>query len=242
MIRGLDHIVLVVLDLDTAVVDHRRRGFTVTPGGEHAGGLSHNALVGFADGSYLELFAFHNLAAAVGKHSWAPVAERGGGWADFALLSDDLIRDAAALGDLLARPPEDGGRTRPDGLAIAWRVARLHTSFPFLIQDLTARELRVPGGDAARQANRVTGVAKVVLGSRDPALVTDRCAALRGRGAPEIEIRAAERDGVETSSSTSHEPGPLRDAARLTLRYAAGDPGDARLLPRPAGSPGRVPW
>ena len=196
MIRGLDHVVLVVLDLGAAVADHRRRGFTVTPGGEHAGGLSHNALVGFQDGSYLELLAFHDLAAAVGKHSWAPVAERGGGWADFALLSDDLLRDVATLGDLLARPPEDGGRTRPDGLAIAWRVARLHTPLPFLIQDLTARELRAPGGDAAKHANGTTGVAKVVLGTREPALVTQRYATLRVRGAPEIDIRAAERDGV----------------------------------------------
>ena len=196
MIHRLDHVVLVVLDLDAAIADHGRRGFTVTPGGEHAGGLSHNALVGFADGSYLELIAFHDVAAAVGKHSWAPVAERGGGWADFALLSDDLMSDAATLGDLVARPPEDGGRTRPDGVAIAWRVARLHAPLPFLIQDLTARELRVPGGDAAKHANGTTGVAKVVLGARDPALVTERYAKLRERGAPEIEIRAAERDGV----------------------------------------------
>jgi len=196
VIRGLDHVVLVVLDLGAAVADHRRRGFTVTPGGEHAGGLSHNALVGFQDGSYLELLAFHDLAAAVGKHSWAPVAERGGGWADFALLSDDLLRDVATLGDLLARPPEDGGRTRPDGLAIAWRVARLHNPLPFLIQDLTARELRAPGGDAAKHANGTPGIAKVVLGTREPALVTQRYATLRVRGAPEIDIRAAERDGV----------------------------------------------
>ena len=86
MIRGFDHVVLVVPDLATAVADHRARGLTVTPGGEHVGGLTHNALVGFRDGSYLELIAFHDLAAARGKHSWAPVADRGGGRADFALL------------------------------------------------------------------------------------------------------------------------------------------------------------
>src|SRR4030088_924396 len=108
VVRGLDHVVLVVLDLAAAVADHRARGFTVTPGGEHAGGLTHNALVGFQDGSYLEIIAFHDLAAARGKHSWAPVAERGGGWADFALSSDDLRRDVAALSDLGARPPAGG--------------------------------------------------------------------------------------------------------------------------------------
>ena len=196
MIRGLDHVVLVVLDLAVAVADHRARGFTVTPGGEHAGGLTHNALVGFQDGSYLEIIAFHDLAAARGKHSWAPVAERGGGWADFALSSDDLRRDVAALSDLVARPPEDGGRARPDGVAIAWRVARLHKPLPFLIQDVTARELRVPGGDAAKHANGTTGVASIVIGATDPDLVTDRWVKLRARGISDIEIRRADRDGL----------------------------------------------
>ena len=195
MIRGFDHVVLVVLDLSAAVAAHRERGFTVTPGGEHAGGLTHNALVGFQDGSYLELLAFHDLAAA-GQHSWAPVAQRGGGWADFALHSNDLRQDVTALADLVVRPPEDGGRTRPDGLGIAWRVARLQKPLPFLIEDLTARELRVPGGDAAKHANRTTRLAGIVIGATDPALVTKRYGLLRERGAPDIEVRRADRDGL----------------------------------------------
>src|SRR5438045_9090865 len=109
------------------------------PGGVHAGGLTQNALVGLADGSYLELIAFIDLDAARGKHSWAPVAERGGGWADFALLSNDLKQDAAALGDLLVRHTEDGGRTRPDGLDIAWRGARPHAPATFLLEQLLGR-------------------------------------------------------------------------------------------------------
>jgi hypothetical protein len=196
VIRGLDHVVFVVRDLAAAVAEHRERGFTVTPGGEHAGGLTHNALVGFQDGSYLELIAFHDLAAARGKHSWAPVAERGGGWADFALLSNDLLQDVTALGDLVARPPEEGGRTRPDGLGIAWRVARLQRPLPFLIEDLTARELRVPGGEAATHANGTTGVARIVLGATDPTRVSERYAMLRDRGAPEVAVRRAEHDGL----------------------------------------------
>jgi hypothetical protein len=196
MIRGLDHVVLVVLDLEAAVAEHQRRGFTVTPGGEHAGGLTHNALVGFEDDSYLELIALHDLAAGHGKHSWAPVAERGGGWADFALLSNDLRKDATALGDLLARPPEDGGRLRPDGVAIAWRVARLEKPLPFLIEDVTARDLRVPSGAAATHANGLTRVDSIVLGATDVALVTERYAKLRERGAPDIEVRGADRDGL----------------------------------------------
>jgi hypothetical protein len=75
-------------------------------------------------------------------------------------------------------------------------VARLDPPLPFLIEDLTARELRVPGGDAARHANGTTGVAQIVLGATDPARVTERYALLRERGAPEVEVRRADRDGL----------------------------------------------
>jgi hypothetical protein len=197
VIRGVDHVVLVTLDLDAAIAEHRARGFLVQRGGEHPGGMSHNALVGFADGSYLELFAFHDLAKArEAKHSWAPVAERGGGWADFALLSDDVVADAAELGDLLTRRAEKGGRTRPDGVQIGWRVARLRSPLPFLIDDVTPRDQRVPSGDATKHPNGVAGVSSVVLGARDLATVTGAYARLRERGAPPIQIRSADRDGV----------------------------------------------
>lgn len=194
MITGIDHVVLVVTDLGRAVDEHRARGFTVTPGGEHAGGLTHNALVGFADGAYLELIAFHDAPAARGKHSWQPVAERGGGWADFALASDDLGADAAALADLLARPPESGGRTRPDGVAVAWQSARLVPPLPFLIEDITLRQVRVPSGAQAAHANGTRGIAGIVLGTRDVAATTARYELLRRRGAPPIEIVGADED------------------------------------------------
>ncbi|HYK98802.1 MAG TPA: VOC family protein [Candidatus Acidoferrales bacterium] len=194
MITGIDHVVRVVSDLDRAVAEHEARGFTVTPGGEHAGGLTHNALVGFADGSYLELIAFHDAAAARGQHSWQPVAERGGGWADFALGSDDLAADAAALSDLLKRPPESGGRTRPDGVAVAWQSARLVAPLPFLIEDITLRQVRVPSGAQATHANGTRGIAGIVLGTRDVAGTTARYARLRERRAPPIEIVPADED------------------------------------------------
>ena len=196
MIRQLDHVVLVVLDLERAIAEWRGRGFIVTPGGEHAGGLTHNALVGFTDGSYVELIAFHDVAAARGRHQWQPIAERGGGWADFALLSDDLVGDAKMLGALVAKQPEDGGRTRPDGVALKWRTARLTAPLPFLIEDVSDRELRVPSGVAAAHANGIAGIVRVVVGSTDPIALRARYDALRRIGAPPITLQVAERDGV----------------------------------------------
>ena len=195
MLRQLDHVVLVARDLNAAMSDHRRRGFTVTPGGEHADGITHNALITFADGSYLEIVAFRDLGRAL-SHRWWKVAADGGGLADFALLSDDLAADAAALAELVKTPPKDGGRIKPDGVELKWRTALLQAPLPFLIEDLTARDLRVPGGAANEHANGATGIASIVIGAVDIADTEWRYAALRERGAPRVEIRKADRDGL----------------------------------------------
>jgi glyoxalase-like protein len=195
VLRQLDHVVFVVRSLQAAIEDHRRRGFTVTPGGEHADRLTHNALIPFADGTYLELVGFHDLSRSL-THRWWFIAADGGGFADFALLSDDLAADAAALRELVNNPPQQGGRIRPDGVELKWRTAVLKAPLPFVIEDLTARELRVPSGAAADHANGATGIASVVVGASDIADAEWRYAALRERGAPKIELRKAEKDGL----------------------------------------------
>lgn len=195
MLRQLDHVVLVARDLNTAIADHRRRGFTVTPGGEHADGVTHNALITFVDGSYLELVAFRDFGRAL-AHRWWKVAADGGGLADFALLSDDLAADSTALAELVTTPPKDGGRIRPDGVELKWRTAVLKAPLPFVIEDITARDLRVPGGAAAQHANGAMGIASVAIGAVDIADAEWRYAELRKRGAPQVELRKAEKDGL----------------------------------------------
>ena len=58
MLTRLDHLVILVDDLDLAAADYERLGFAVTLGGEHADGLTRNALIPFDDGSYFELVSF----------------------------------------------------------------------------------------------------------------------------------------------------------------------------------------
>ncbi|MDQ2913564.1 MAG: VOC family protein [Chloroflexota bacterium] len=195
MLRQLDHVVFVARSLQTAIDDYRRRGFTVTPGGEHADQITHNALIPFADGAYLELIGFHDLGRSL-SHRWWSIAADGGGLADFALLSDDLTGDIAALGELVKSPPKQGGRIRPDGVELKWRTAMLKAPLPFVIEDLTARELRVPGGAAAEHANGAMGIASIVVGVTDIGDAEWRFAALRERGAPKIDLRKAEKDGL----------------------------------------------
>ena len=195
MLRRLDHVVFVFRDLQSAIDDYRRRGFTVTPGGEHADRITHNALIPFADGTYVELVGFRDLSRSA-THRWWNVAANGGGLADFALLSDDIAADAAALAELVKTPPKESGRITPDGVELKWRTAVLKPPLPFIIEDLTPREFRVPSGAAADHANGAIGIASIVIGAIDIADAEWRYAALRERGAPHVEVRKAEKDGI----------------------------------------------
>ena len=195
MLRQLDHVVFVFRELQSAIDDFRRRGFTVSPGGEHADRITHNALIPFADGTYLELVGFRDLSRAA-THRWWNVAANGGGIADFALLSDDIAADTAALADLVKTPPKESGRITPDGVELKWRTAVLKAPLPFIIEDLTPREFRVPSGAAADHANGAVGIALVIIGTTDIADTEWRYASLRERGAPQVEIRRADKDGA----------------------------------------------
>jgi hypothetical protein len=169
MIRSIDHIVILVRDLDQAAADYARAGFTVTPGGTHAAGTTHNALISFGDGTYFELIAFFEPEQPQEHRWWTRLAD-GEGLIDYALLSDDLNHDADELRgrDLAIEGPADGGRTRPDGQRIAWRSMMLgrgigNPTLPFVIEDVTPREMRVPGGAAEQHQLGVTRVAGLTL-------------------------------------------------------------------------------
>lgn len=180
MIRAIDHIVILVEDLAAAESDYAALGFTVTPGGEHAGGETHNALVVFADGSYLELIAFKREAPG---HRWWRHLAAGAGLVDFALLPDAIDEDVAAARarGLPFGEPIPGGRLRPDGQRVAWKIAAPPTpDLPFLCWDVTPRSLRVPEGAARQHANGATGIAALTVVARELPASVDRYRALLG--------------------------------------------------------------
>lgn len=172
---ALDHIVILVRDLAKAIEDYTALGFTVIPGGEHQGGASHNALIAFADDSYLELLAFQRPPLPTEQPS--PLERRfrqreavSEGLIDFALLPEDIQRAiATAAGRGLAlEGPFPGSRVRPDGQRVAWQLGIPPApALPFLCADVTPRALRVPQGEAQRHANGVTGVAGLAVAVSD---------------------------------------------------------------------------
>lgn len=168
MARQLDHLVILVPSLDAAIPDAIAAGFTVVRGGQHATGDTENALIAFADGSYLELIAFIDPMQP-STNPWYQRLALGGGLVDYALLSDDVEADVARI---RAQGVEIGdawglGRLRPDGQRIEWTLATTgHDGLPFLIQDLTPRSLRVPYApeetDHPNGASSVSGVTVLV--------------------------------------------------------------------------------
>src|SRR5215212_3536809 len=223
MIRAIDHIVILVNDLAATVADYTALGFTVTPGGEHTGGATHNALVVFADDAYLELIAFKRPAP---EHHWYRHSTLGEGLIDFALLPTMIEADLAATRErgLTIEGPFPGGRLRPDGQEVAWQTGRALTpDVPFLCGDITPRVLRVPDGAARVHANGVTGIAGLTVAVADLGASVARYRALLG---------TSEREGAP-----SDPPSDARTATfalgetAITLATPAGD-GDTPLRAR----------
>jgi hypothetical protein len=201
---AFDHAVVIVPRLSKAIEDYRRAGFTVVPGGRHEGGPTHNALIAFRDGSYLELLATTNpfvppllrilhttplWGRLLSRH--APIERRflghfakGTGLVDFALLASPIssaIHAARECG-LAIEGPFTMSRARPDGERLEWRVAiPLSDDLPFLIEDVTLREKRVPYGEGAAHRIGASGAAELTVSVRDPEEAARRYGALLGR-------------------------------------------------------------
>ncbi len=186
MLLGLDHIVIAVRDLSRASEQLQQAlGLTVSPGGEHPGFGTHNAIARFGT-EYLELIAVRDPEEARSTDRGRALLDflsRREGLAGFALDSDDLERDmseARARGFPL-EGPFPGSRRRPDGRVMTWKTARVPgdlwgRKMPFLIQhDVSMQErqaLAPPGGHPLR----TTGIPSVSLAVAD---VDDSCGSYR---------------------------------------------------------------
>ena len=195
MLHSIDHIVILVSDLGAASADWEQAGFTVIQGGTHAAGTTHNALVSFADGTYFELIAFLESGEKAQEHRWWPRVADGEGLIDYALLSDDLNADAAeARGrDLDILGPDDGGRIRLDGERLEWRSMMLgrgigDPALPFVIEDVTARGLRVPGGDATQHTLGATRVAGLTIVTKNLDESTQALTSLLGNPGEDVIV------------------------------------------------------
>jgi catechol 2,3-dioxygenase-like lactoylglutathione lyase family enzyme len=196
MLLGIDHIVIAVRDLEAAIKNYRQLGFTVVPGGRHPVG-TYNGLIAFGDGAYIELISFYRDNP---EHRWWAALKRGEGLVDFCLQTDDLAGDTVKLRQAGVRidNPVPWSRTRPDGYQLKWLLSLAleeHRGVaPFLIQDETPREERVPR--EVSHNNRASGIAAVTIAVADLTNVGKWYEAALGDKGIRIERREIEAAGV----------------------------------------------
>jgi catechol 2,3-dioxygenase-like lactoylglutathione lyase family enzyme len=170
MVTGIDHLVILVPKLDDAMEMYRKLGFQVLQGGEHPYG-THNALVAFKDGSYLELIAFQNPDKHH-DHRWYRFLNQPG-LVDFAMGVGNVEEEVERIREagVNYQDVKAGARKRPDGVQLEWRTLPPEETrtgeLPFLIDDVTDRALRVPSGDEATHENGITGISKLVVAVRE---------------------------------------------------------------------------
>jgi hypothetical protein len=125
VLARLDHIVYAVPDLYEAVRDlERRLGVRATPGGQHPGRGTRNALIALGPSSYLEILGPDPDQPKPERPRWlgidALTAPRIAAWAvkedDLETLVADAARAGVRLGDV-----GRGSRRRPDGVVLSWR-------------------------------------------------------------------------------------------------------------------------
>jgi hypothetical protein len=194
MFTAIDHLVIVVPELEAAIRDYNTSGFTVVRGGRHNVG-THNALIAFADGSYIELIAFLNPVAG---HRWYTALEKGGGLVDFCMQTDNLAADANSMrrAGVAIGMPIRMTRERPDGYRLRWILSipepPLNRVVPFLIKDETPRVERVPCEQSHR--NGITGIVNLAVAVEDPGAISAYYTRVLGRS-PE-PIQRSEVDGT----------------------------------------------
>ena len=196
MFTGIDHVAIVVNDLESAIASYSRAGFTVVRGGKHPIG-THNALVAFADGSYFELIAF--LTPRTG-HPWQLALEQGSGIVDFCMCTDNLAADIGAMRRAGAKigAPSPLTRDRPDGYRLSWVLAIPAPPFngrlPFLIKDDTPRDERVP--PERSHPNGATGIRTLAIAVEDPGITSLSYARVLRRPGEPVDRADLEAAGV----------------------------------------------
>jgi hypothetical protein len=239
MIKGIDHFVVVVPELEAAIQSYGELGFTVIRGGKHNIG-THNALIAFADGSYIELIAF---LAPVAGHPWYDAMSKSGGIVDFCAQTDDLSADVATFrrAGIAISDPNGMTRDRPDGYRLSWVLsipnAPFNGSVPFLIKDETPRDERVPRERTHR--NGVSGLANLTVAVADAAKIAGWYRIMLASEGTAIEDRDLDAAGTRFQLG-SHQldivsPRGPNGAVAEFLRTRSGGPYQATLVGGRAG-------
>jgi hypothetical protein len=174
----IDHVTIAGSSLNQLAEAFDSLGLTTDYGGAHSNGITHMALLGFEDGSYIELISSIEPGSRQDHAFWGNHIEGDGGPCAWAIDVEDVDTEATRVAGLgiSVIGPHYSNRRRPDGALVEWNSAFLGNkgagaTLPFIIKDITPRELRVrPSVSLAGQAGEpplLTGIDTVVLSAAD---------------------------------------------------------------------------
>jgi hypothetical protein len=186
----IDHVTIAGRELDAMRQTYAAIGLATDYGGPHTSGTTHMALLGFDDGSYVELISSREPGQPGSK--WDAHIAGNGGPAGWALATNDIAGEAARISELGVpiHGPTAMTRRRPDGVLLEWEILDVGDQgggavLPFLIQDHTPREWRVqPSASVA--GGELRGVAQAVLGVARLEQAASLFRRVYGWGEPEI--------------------------------------------------------
>jgi hypothetical protein len=212
----IDHLTICGAELGALQQEFSDLGLASDYGGPHANGITHMALLGFEDGSYLELIAPIKQDRVEGS-PWADLMLGEAGAGAWAIRTADIQAEVARLKShgIETAGPVAGSRRCPDGQVLRWETASagpgaMGTLLPFMIQDHTPREWRVQPS-ASVKGSGLSGIAGVVLGVKNLEAATALFRRAYAWDEPAVE------DHAEFGAKVTHFPGsPVMLASPLS--------------------------
>lgn len=169
----IDHVSIGWSDLSFLQREFAAVGMATEYGGPHSSGQTHMSLLGFRDGSYVELISA--VKPKTESAVWKKQIENDGGPCAWCVQSEDIAKEVARARSLgiPASGPLEYTRKRPDGVLVEWQLGFLGdgeagSTLPFLIKDRTPRGFRVkPSPSVSQSASPLSGLGVVVLAVAD---------------------------------------------------------------------------
>jgi catechol 2,3-dioxygenase-like lactoylglutathione lyase family enzyme len=173
----IDHVTIAGSNLSRLQAAFSGLGLATDYGGPHSNGVTHMALLGFDDGSYIELISTLEPGRR-DTNFWGEHIAADGGPCAWAVYVEDVAAEVARAANLGVKVsgPHAMHRRRPDGQLVEWELAFLGdqgagATLPFIIKDSTPRDVRVrPSASVAGRPGQpalLSGVHKVILGVKD---------------------------------------------------------------------------
>ncbi|MFB6298676.1 MAG: VOC family protein [Halobacteriales archaeon] len=163
----IDHVTIAGTDLDSLTATVEDVGLATEYGGVHDNDITHMSVLGFDDGSYIELIA--TVEGADEAPMWTEFIASDAGPAAWAMETEEITRTAKTGIDagMMIEGPIYMTRERPDGTLLEWDLVHIgkttdREKLPFFIADRTPRHERVSPTERAA-GGPLTGIAEVVI-------------------------------------------------------------------------------